>query len=255
MATKAKGKQHAKPDPLNAVDAEWQADDYRLFGFTVDQVAIPNLVIVQPTSRMPDKAKHLGEIYNTLTRQFFKRVEVVFIGHNTPRSVFPFPYDPGAKQLCASPDGIAPFDKYIGREIKARSAYDEVTLTVPETCAECPLYDESLCTKMYRYFGLQLIPGDDPMPFAMRLKKSSMQAAQQLNFMLNLNEVRRRYVSYWFSSEEAEGDAGSYYVAQFDEANDASPLFGDAVKMNRALTDRIRHAGQAQLRATNDDAE
>jgi len=232
------------PPALNAVDAEWRAEDTALFDFNMKQVVIPSLVIVQPTSRMEGRAKHEGEIYNTVTREFWKQVELAFVGWNTPRAVLPYPFNVQARQLCASPDSVRPYEKYIGQEITASNQYDELTAEVPENCEDCPIAAGGFCTVMYRYFGLQM---ENMHPFSMRFKRTGLSGARTLNFWLNDNQQKRVYSTFYMTTEKTEGDSGTYYTPKFEVGNDASALLGNAVELNRALQDRVRRAAQAQL--------
>lgn len=232
------------PPALNAVDDEWRMEDTALFDFNMKQVVIPSLVIVQPSSRMDGKAKHIGEIYNTVTREFFKRTELAIVGWNTPRAVLPYPFNVQARQLCASPDSVRPYEKYIGQEISAANQYDELTANVPENCEDCPFAAGGFCTIMYRYFGIQM---ENMHPFSMRFKRTGLEGARTLNFWLNDNQQKRQYTTFFMSTEEKETDSGAYFTPKFEIGNDARALLGDAVALNRALEDRVRRAAQAQL--------
>lgn len=244
MPTKAK-RQH-----LNKVDEEWAGEDESMFGFSLPQMAIPSLVIVQAGSRMPDKKNHIGEIYNTVTREFYKKAELAFVGWNTPRAVLPFPYNASSPQLCASPNGVEPYRKYIGQEIHAKNAFEELEATIPETCEDCP-FAVGLCTQMFRYFGLQL---DNGFPFTMRLKRTGMEAARTLNFWLATNERQKNYTTFFMSTEEAyDHDGNPFYKPVFTVGNDASKLLGDAQNLHRALSDRVRRQAQKELAAVNEE--
>lgn len=242
-------KRKNNPEPLNAVDEEWHNEDVSLFGFSTRDIALPTLVIVQPLSRMPEAKKHTGQIYNTVLGEFSDEVELAFIGWNTPRAVLPFPFNVASKQLCASMDSSVPYDKYIGTTIKAKNAYDEMTVTIPETCGDCPLSETSLCTQMFRYFGIQVRDWNDSnqnYPFSMRFKRTALTPARQLNFWLAQNERQRVYTTFKMTVEEVEGE-NSYFIPHFEVANDASSLFGDAVNLNRELSDRLRRQAEKQL--------
>lgn len=237
--------QQEEPLPLNEVDAEWQAEAASLFSFDVQQQAIPALVIVQPSSSgIPNAKKHMGQIYNTVTGEFYDQIELVFVGNNTPRAVLPFPFVRQAPQLCSSMDGERPYDKYIGTEITAKNNYGEETIVVPETCEECPLNDNPLCTKMFQYFG---ITPSDGLPFTMRLKKTGMEAAKKLNFWLNTLSQRGQFKSFIMTTEERSSQAGDFYVPVFTVGSDASEMLQSAISLNRALAERVNSAKRRQL--------
>lgn len=231
-------------EPLNAVDQEWKAEDESMFGFTVSQIAIPSLVIVQPTSgRIPDKNKHIGEIYNTVTREFFRQTELAIVGWNTPRAVLPFPFDVNSPQLCASPDSVNPYPKYIGKTITAESQnIDAFEAEIPEDCGSCPFAENHLCTPMFRYFGKQMENG---YPFVMRLKRTAMDGAKQLNFWLYNNEKAHRYMTFVMSTEPRPTQQGSeFYIPKFEIGRDALPLLPEMRKMNHELEDRVKRVSE-----------
>lgn len=231
-------------DALNAVDAEWKNEDESMFGFAIQQVAIPSLVIVQPTSgRIPDKNKHIGQIYNTVTGGFFDSVELAFVGFNTPRAVLPYPFDVNAPQLCASPDSVRPYPKYVGRDIHAASGFDDLEGVIPEMCDGCPFNEAGLCTVMFRYFGYQMENG---YPFTMRFKRTAMDAAKKLNFWLMQNEKGKQYTTFIMTTEERPTPQGStFFVPAFQIGRDAREWLSNARTLHRALEDRIRRATEA----------
>lgn len=236
--------------PLNEVDKEWNEENAQIlqgmFGFGMNQVTIPSLVIVQSQSAgIPDYRKHIGEIYNTVTGEFHEQVELVFVGWNTPRAVLPYPFSPHAPQLCASLDGNAPYSKYIGREVIATSEYDEVKFVVPELCVDCPLFESPLCTGMFRYFG---ITTHNSQVFTMRLKRSAMDAAKVLNFQLSELAKRGQFRSFVMSADEKSStQGGSYFVPSFSVGNDASDYLKDAYEKNQLLENRIKRLSEQPL--------
>lgn len=232
---------------LNQVDKEWNEENAEIlrgmFGFAMSQVSIPALVIVQSQSAgIPDYRKHIGEIYNTVTGEFHESVELVLVGWNTPRAVLPYPFDPNAPQLCASLDGIAPYPKYVGYEIKASSDWDEQKFIVPESCADCPLHESPLCTQMFRYFGITVHDGQI---FTMRLKRSAMDAAKKLNFQLSQLAQRGMFRSFVMTTEEKPSQqGGAYFVPVFTVGDDASEYLQDAYQKNQLLENRIKRLAE-----------
>lgn len=250
MSAKAKQTKKQRYDALNKVDEEWKAEDESMFGFSVQQVAIPSLTIVQPSSRMGDKNKHLGQIYNTVTREFFNAVELAFVGWNTPRAVLPFPFDATAPQLCASPNSVQPYPKYVGLTIHARRPDDDLEATVPDVCEDCQFSVGGFCTQMFRYFGIQMENG---YPFTMRLKRTAMEAARTLNFWLAQNERKHEYKTFIMTTEEVVSDTGNFYKPMFTVGKDATALLGNARELNRALSDRVKRQAQKQLEAPDEE--
>lgn len=249
MSTKGK-KQDGSYNPLNEVDAEWNEEAAQLlggmFGFEMNQQAIPSLVIVQGIStEIPGYRQHIGEIYNTVTGEFHEELEILIVGMNTPRAVLPYPFDRNKPQLCASVDGIRPYAKYVGQEITAASDYDEQTFVIPEECDQCPLFESPLCTRMFRYFGLT--PHNNVV-FTYRAKRSAMDAAKKLNFWLNQLAQRARFMTFTMTTvEKPSPNGGSYFVPEFAPKNDATDYLKSAFEMNKALEDRIKRVSQAQL--------
>lgn len=247
-----------KQKPLNKVDEEWNRENAEIlqgmFGFSMNQVSIPALVMVQSQSAgIPDYRKHIGEIYNTSTGEFMESVELIFVGWNTPRAVLPYPFNPNAKQLCASRDSVAPYRQYIGYDITAKSEWDEQTFTVPELCTDCPLFESSLCTQMFRYFGFTVHNGQ---VFTMRLKRSAMDAAKALNFDLSQLAQRGQFMSFVMSTAEKSSEqGGSYFVPVFTVGNDASAYLRDAYQKHQALADRIKQLSEQRPELTSGEIE
>lgn len=233
---------------LNQVDAEWNEENAQIlqgmFGFSIGEQAIPALTIVQDKSNIPGYRGHVGEIYNTVTHEFYQKIEVLIVGMNTPRAVFPFPYSNGSSQLCSSVDGIVPYAKYVGSKITASSAFDEQTIVIPEACEDCPLFDSPLCTRMFRYFGLTV---HDMQVMTFRLKKSAMPAAKELNYWLNQLAQRAQFRTFYFSARETNSGGNSFFVPVFEVGRDATNMLKEAYNMNRLLEDRIRQVSQQQL--------
>lgn len=232
--------------PLNAVDAEWRQEDTAFFNFGMEDTAIPALVIVQATStNIPEYKRHIGELYNTVTGTFHESIEVFFVGGNTPRSVLPYPFDRNAPQLCASPDSVAPFARFVGQEITAVSEYAEEDVIIPETCDQCPLFENPLCTQMYRYYGVIV---DEQIPFSIRCKRTNREPAKKLNFQLNQLQLRGMFKTFLITTEtKVSGGGTEFYIFKFIPHNDAAGFIQQAKELHALLADRVRQNASRQL--------
>lgn len=184
-------------------------------------IAIPRLVIAQPTSNFAGAAEHPGQWFNDVTGEFSPTFRAAIVGIRQQRAVFPEPYTPDEPLLCSSPDGLAPYPEYVGTVVDG--------VTIPEQCQFCPLAEwgetnpqtkkgtPPRCTLMYLYMGLM---ADSLMPFSMRLKSTALKAAKRLNFL-----VQQYHYHAIFEIGTAKGQGSrSYFIPTITLAGE-SPEF------------------------------
>ncbi len=150
----------------------------------ISDMAIPRLILAQPTSVFEGADQNMGKWFNSVTGEFYENLNIVIVRVVIQRAVFPEPYDASLPILCASRDAITPYAEYVNKMIDG--------VTINGGCNECPLAEWTeadpitgkgkppRCTLMYVYTGIE---ADSGMPFSMRLKGTAMTAARKLNFL------------------------------------------------------------------------
>ena len=149
---------------------------------SLSDLAIPRLVLAQPTSVFEGAGEHPGQWFNSVTGDFSELLSIIVVRVALQRAVFPDPYDSTQPILCASNDALKPRAEYVGKEVEGITIYD--------TCFDCPLSnwteDDPItgkgkpprCDLMYIYTGLEV---DTGMPFSLRLKGTALKTAKKLN--------------------------------------------------------------------------
>ncbi len=197
-------------------------------------VQIPRLELVQAQSDMPDANKHLGEWYNTLTGEFQPTVTAILLSLAKGRTAFPRKFARDSKPLCVSDDGVTPRRDYIGKTI-----LDDLTkreYTIDGVCDACPLgmFGENgetpLCAKSYTY---AMIDANTGYPFVVRMQRTGMSVAKQINAVAKMSGRRRLLV---LTSKHVRSDQGSYYVPVFSLGGPTpSDLLQEAFKLSAEL--------------------
>jgi len=147
-------------------------------------LAMPRLVIAQPTSNFEGASEHSGQWFNSVTGEYAAELNVVVVRVAIQRALFPEPYSADLPVLCASRDAISPYPEYQGHVIEGITIYNK--------CGECPLQEwgeedpvthkgkPPRCSLMYMY---TMIDVDTGLPATVRLKSTALQAAKKLNLL------------------------------------------------------------------------
>lgn len=201
------------PDPDNFIPPGME-------NVTPDELRIPILRLVQAQSKIDDKAGHEGEWHNNVTGEFAERPELLIIGVNKGRIMFPETYDATNKALCASDDGRAPRPDFIGTEIETvlvdvnTKKKSVRTDRIPAKCEGCLFgqwgenSEPPACSEVAVFAGV----GEDGLPVLMQIKSSGMKAVGGLKTLIVANGIRK---SIRAGSAHKMDDKGDYYVPVF----------------------------------------
>jgi len=184
-----------------------------------EDLIIPRIRVVQPTSKMSDKA---GTFHNNVTETTKLEVQCIFLRLSRTR-VYWDPDDLTAPPLCASNDAEEP-----------RSEFKENTW-IPESgkCDDCVNSkwhangDKPACALGYTFLGVDL---DEGMPFFINLSRTSARTAKQIitSFLLRKEALFSRPVI--LRTEVMEDKRGKWYVVR-QETGEALPPKSHAAAM------------------------
>jgi hypothetical protein len=202
---------------------EPSADTFTIPGMenvTPDELRIPILRLVQAQSRIDGKEGHEGEWHNSVTGEFSKHPELLMIGVSKGRIMFPDEYNADNKALCASDNGSAPRDEFVGKEIE--TVGKDLTTgrrivsvqAIPPVCAECPfsLWGDDgkppACSAVAVFAGVE----EDGLPVLLQIRSAGMQAVGGLKTMIAANGIRK---SIRVGSSHKADAKGNYFVPVF----------------------------------------
>ncbi len=174
---------------------------------------IPRLILVQPTSDLPDGDKHQGDWYNSLTGEYALIVKAVLLSLNKGRVAFPRKFSRDSEPICGSDDAIHPRAEYVGSTVEDEQLGIEFTIGAP--CAECPFShfgangETPLCAKGYTY---ALLDADSGLPFVVQMQRTATATARQINTAAKMVKRSRLFV---LSSKQVKTDSGKYYEPVF----------------------------------------
>ena len=154
-------------------NADIQLAEIQKIGFS--DMAIPRMMIVQGTSKMPDAGRHCGDLYNSVTGEFKPSIKAIMVAPAKKlRAVFAVDGE-ADELLCRSANFMTPIDKYIGKNVRG--------FEIPASCELCHLKDwhekePPQCTMMYNFFFIDI---ENEMPFTMSFMKTGITAGKNLN--------------------------------------------------------------------------
>lgn len=195
---------------------------------TPDELRIPILRLVQAQSKIEEKAGHEGEWHNSVTGEFAERPELLIIGVNKGRIMFPETYNAENKALCASDDGKSPRPDFVGTEIETvlvdvnTKKKSVRTDRIPAKCEGCPFgqWGEDgtppACSEVEVFAGV----GEDGLPVLVQIKSSGMKAVGGLKTLIVANGIRK---SIRAGSAHKMDDKGDYFVPVFTVGSKPSP--------------------------------
>ena len=188
---------------------------------TREDLQIPHLVIVQAQSaEIPDNLKHIGQLFNNLTGEFYDEVTAVLLSEVKGRAAFDRTFSRDSEPLCASDDAIMPRAEYIGRSL-TDSERDIEHIIDDAGCPSCPFSkfgnngETPLCAKSFTYAMLDAMTH---FPFLFRAQRTGMSAARQLTRIAK-TIGRQKYIK--ISTREVKSDSGAYFVPVFSTNGDA----------------------------------
>lgn len=193
-------------------------------------LVIPRIMLVQPTSTMEGAFQHIGQWYNNVTNEFIDVIEACFVGVKFNRVVFPVTYDPNNTVECSSPDAIAPYPEHVGSVVRG--------VTIQDTCDDCPLSkwdrDEDgkpvkpPCDLVYVYGCFDAQTG---MPFSLSLRGSATFEAKKVNYLMKQFGLSTTIL---MQSKQNQGQRGTYFTPQFSKANPTPDYLMDIIRSNIA---------------------
>jgi len=200
----------AIPAPTAPLGLEKVKDD--------EDLIIPRLRVVQPTSKMSDQQ---GHFHNNITNTTKPEVRCIFLNLGRTR-VYWDPEDLEADPLCASNDAEEP-----------RSEYGE-NHWVPESgkCADCVKSkwhangDKPACALGYTFLGVDLDAG---LPFFLNFARTSAKTAKNIISFFRYQAGHQPLFScpIVLTTEKVESDKGKWYVIRHaigDELSEDSQL-------------------------------
>lgn len=202
-----------------------------------DDFSIPVVKLVQ-TNTSIDKADELaGQWYRTDTGEAYEAIDVLIIGIQKSRILFPTEYSGDGKALCRSDDGIAPRAEFIGlpvyyhagsetrRTQVAVAEHGPMDMTIPATCAECPLSQWGIngekppCRLSDNWASL----GGEGDPMLIRFGGSAAKISAKLRNLARAATAKHRPLYVRLSSHFEKGEIGQYYVPDLTLLKEALP--------------------------------
>jgi len=173
---------------------------------TPQELQIPLLRIVQPTSRMENADLNGGMYHNSVTGEFVANPEVLVIGYAKGRVMFPREFSADNKPLCGSDNGVVPREEHIG------SAMPDGTI-IGELCHDCPFAQwqdnaPPACNEVNTFAGID----SDGMPVVFQAKSTGMKAARALKTMLKTSGINK---TIRLGSVRTVNDSGTFYVPSY----------------------------------------
>ena len=234
-----------------------------------DDFSIPVVKLVQTNTGIDNADELAGQWYRTDTGETAPTVKVLIIGIAKSRILFPTEYSGGGKALCRSDDSIAPRAEFVGLPIyymagneKRRAQIGEseggnFDMTLPATCAECPLSQWGLngekppCRLSDNWAALT----SDSDPVLIRFGGSAAKISAKLRNLARAATAKHRPLYVELSSHFEKGEIGQYYVPDVMLLKEALPAdLLDTAKAFVGLNLAARAAEMAMDDETGDDA-
>ncbi len=191
-----------------------------------DDFSIPVLKLVQTNTGIDDADKLAGQWYRTDTGEVLPEIKTLIIGIQKSRILFPTEYGGDGKALCRSDDSIRPRAEFVGQPIfylagndkrstqVAESEGGQLDITIPATCAECPLSQwgangEKPPCRLSDNWAALTSEGD---PVLIRFGGSAAKISAKLRNLARAATAKRRPLYVQLSSHFENGKIGNYYV-------------------------------------------